>query len=357
MVDQTKATVIAHSKSSVTGKEIVTFELEFPRIILAEFNTHNALSKNASSSRAIPVPTMLKQVRENPAFPVRFGAANAGMQDKGEHNELVYFAGVVDHNDDPIAFTPENAWRHCAEQAADLAEDWYVRGYAKQICNRLIEPFQMMKVVMTATELNNFIWLRDHHMADPTIAALARKIKEAFAESTPVVLKPGDWHVPYYNDGHWIAKGSIPVPEATGWGEVVVDKFGHSLEHALVISSSCSAQVSYRKLDDTIEKARGVVSRLNLQGEEPDQPVHASPLEHQATPIAESESALYRTNTPDNFEAFVAPFKVGTVNVLTNPSTWQEGITHMDRDGTLCSGNLKGFIQHRQLVPNHVKVG
>ena len=342
MVDQTKATVIAHSKSSVTGKEIITFELEFPRIILAEFNTHNALSKNASSSRAIPVPTMLKQVRENPAMPVRFGAANTGMQDNGEHNDLV----IV--NDEQAeswgGLYPEDAWRWSANQAADLAERFHEAGYAKQICNRLIEPFQMMKVVMTATELNNFIWLRDHHMADPTIAALARKIKAAFEASVPVVLRPGDWHVPYYNSGQWIKKGLLPVLDnECQWGEVAVDSFGHSLEHALVISSSCSAQVSYRKLDDTIEKARGVVARLNLQGEEPDQPVHASPLEHQATPIAESES---HNNNVDY---------IG-VNLL-QPVTWQEGITHMDRDGTLCSGNLKGFIQHRQLVPNHVKRG
>lgn len=342
MVDQTKATVIAHSKSSVTGKEIVTFELEFPRIILAEFNTHNALSKNASSSRAIPVPTMLKQVRENPAMPVRFGAANTGMQDNGEHNASV----MIHDGADWVHVSAEDAWRSAADSIADLALAFHESGYAKQICNRLIEPFQMMKVVMTATELNNFIWLRDHHMADPTIAALARKIKEAFAASTPVVLQPGDWHVPYYNDGQWIASRTLEVHPV-----VTVDKFGHSLEHALVISSSCSAQVSYRKLDDTIEKARGVVARLNLQGEEPDQPVHASPLEHQATPIAERQIEV--VNDYGDVDRFYFGQNVNQID----PSTWEPGITHMDRDGTLCSGNLKGFIQHRQLVPNHVKVG
>lgn len=316
-----KATVIAHSKSSVTGKEIVTFELEFPRIILAEFNTHNALSKNASSSRAIPVPTMLKQVRENPAFPVRFGAANTGMQDNGEHT----FSVRTPKGDLRAA---KDAWTLAAKDAAEWADCFHLAGYAKQICNRLIEPFQMMKVVMTATELNNFIWLRDHFMADPTIAKLARLIKEAYAVSTPVVLNPGDWHVPYFGGegvGYWLQGCGIP------------------LEDALTISASCTAQVSYRKLDDTMEKARSVVARLNLRGEEPDQPVHASPLEHQATPIERGQ-----TNDPSD--------DTDGVNLL-HPCTWQEGITHMDRDGMLCSGNLKGFIQHRQLVPNHVKRG
>jgi hypothetical protein len=345
VVDQTKATVIAHSKSSVTGKEIITFELEFPRPILAEFNTHNALSKNASSSRAIPVPTMLKQVRENPAFLARYGSANTGMQDNGEHNDLIYF-NESDEDGNQIVLGPHEAWAHIANKYSEYAELFHKAGYAKQVCNRLIETFQMMKVVMTATELNNFIWLRDHFMADPTIAALARNIKRAYEASTPVVLQPGEWHVPYYNEGYWIPHRTLEV-----YPEIVVDKFGHSLEHALVISSSCSAQVSYRKLDDTIEKARGVVARLNLQGEEPDQPVHASPLEHQATPIAESDEL-----TCNDYGGGERYYFGKNLNQM-NPQTWQEGITHMDRDGMLCSGNLKGFIQHRQLVPNHVKKG
>lgn len=322
-----KATVIADSVSSVTGKRITTFELEFPRIILAEFNTHNALSKNASSSRAIPVPTMLKQVRENPAFPARFGAANTGMQDKGEHANLVYFYGGN-------SFTVDDAWREAANSAAEYAEEYHKAGYAKQICNRLIEPFQMMKVVMTATELNNFFWLRDHSAADPTIAVLARLIKEAFDASTPVELQPGEWHVPYYNSGHW---------QPSEWSKSgksddgkVRDPFGNDLEHALVISASCCAQVSFRSLDDTIEKARRVVSKLNLNGEEPDQPVHASPLEHQATPMSHPN--------------------------ITMIDPWQgltqfKGVTHLNQFGDYGSGNLIGWIQHRQLVSNHVKLG
>jgi hypothetical protein len=337
--DQTKATVIAHSKSAVTGKEIITFELEFPRPILAEFNTHNALSKNASSSRAIPVPTMLKQVRETPAYLARYGAANTGMQDNGAHNDLIYF-NESDEDGNQIVLGPHEAWAHIANKYAEYAQLFHSAGYAKQVCNRLIEPFQMMKVVMTATELNNFKWLRRHDAADPTIDSLCQKVIAAQEASVPVVLQSGEWHVPYYNEGYWIPSSTARTTD----GPVVVDKFGHSLEHALIISSSCSAQVSYRKLDDTIEKARGVVARLNLQGEEPDQPVHASPLEHQATPIAEYK---YQHGFAQDFE----------VNAPGFPHTWEEGITHMDRDGTLCSGNLKGFIQHRQLVPNHVKKG
>jgi hypothetical protein len=334
--DQVSAVVIAHSKSAVTGHEMVTFEWEFPRIILAEVNTHNALSKNASSSRAIPVATINTQVRSAPAMPVRFGKANTGMQDAGEHNEAVF----LNFPDNGYCgyFTPQDAWAVGCEVVASISDAFTEAGYAKQVANRWTEVGQRMKQVVSATDLANFFWLRDHHMADPTIDALAKAAKEALAASTPVILNPGEWHVPYYNDGYWIKSNFLSVNR-----DVAIDKFGYTLQQALDISASCTAQVSYRKLDDTMEKARSVVARLNLHGEQPDDPVHASPLEHQATPIARSEC-----NDPSD--------DTDGINLM-DPCTWEPGITHRMRDGTLASGNLKGFIQHRQLVPNHVKEG
>lgn len=310
---QISAKVIAHSKSAVNGKEIITFELEFPRLILAEFNTHNALSKNASSSRAIPVAKMLEQVRNNPAMPVRFGKKNKGMQDGGEHNQLV--------NE---AYTAEEWWKLAALSASKFAEAFDEAGYAKQICNRLIEPFQMMKVVMTATELNNFIWLRDHPAADPTIEALAKAIKKAREGSKPVVLKPGDWHTPYFGMGSW-KKDWAHAYSGEGWTKQ------YSLEDALAISASCCAQVSFRSLDDSIEKAYSVVEKLNLGGKD-GEPVHASPFEHQASPM------LYTAYCD-----------------LENG--WEDGVTHMDKEGNMWSGNFNNWVQYRQLIPNNVKRG
>lgn len=303
------AKVIAHSKSAISGKEIITFELEFPRIVLAEFNTHNMLSKNSSSSRAIPVSKMIEQVRNNPAMPVRFGKKNKGMQDAGEHADLVIVSNELAESWGGMY--PKDAWKYAANQAADLAQAFDEAGYAKQICNRLIEPFQQMKVVMTATELNNFIWLRSHPAADPTIEALAKAIKEAKENSVPIELEVGDWHTPYYNKGYWLQRASVDP-----------------LEDALAISSSCCAQVSFRTLNDSIEKAYDIVEKLNLGGKV-DEPVHASPLEHQATPVS----------------------------LCSYTGVWEDGVTHIDRYGNLWSGNLQGWIQHRKLIPNNYKAG
>lgn len=54
---QTSAKVIKHS--SYNGVELLTLELEYPRFILAEINTHRAMAKSTSSNRAIPTATLL----------------------------------------------------------------------------------------------------------------------------------------------------------------------------------------------------------------------------------------------------------------------------------------------------------
>ena len=74
-----KAEIIADSKNKI-GNRITTFVVTFPRIILAEFNTHRMLSKNSASSRAIPFQKMLKSVKENPFIPLKWMKDHLGMQ-------------------------------------------------------------------------------------------------------------------------------------------------------------------------------------------------------------------------------------------------------------------------------------
>lgn len=291
-----KATIIAHSIAP-NGQHIVTWELEYQRFIHAEFLTHRLFSRNAASSRAIPVATIIKQVEDTPASPIHWGANQAGMQAKEELG--------------PIAKDyAQYLWKDAAYNAADSANEMTKLGLHKQVANRILEPFQTMKTVMTATCMDNFFWLRNHEDAQPEIKELARLMWEALQASTPNKLEPGDWHVPYYNEGFY-------KPAITG-----VDVYGNTLENALAISSSCCAQVSYRKLDDTLEKAQMVYKRL-VDSE----PVHASPFEHQATPME-----CYKID----------------------PIHWPKGVTHLDKDMMFWSGNFIGWIQHRQLIPNNV---
>src|SRR6202035_2540764 len=70
-------------------------------------------------------------------------------------------------------------------------------GYHKQIVNRLIEPFMHITVVCTATEYSNFFSLRCHEAAEPHINLLACRMRDAINASTPKLLKPGQWHLPF----------------------------------------------------------------------------------------------------------------------------------------------------------------
>jgi hypothetical protein len=293
-LSQIKAKIIADSYSTVNGKRITTFELEYPRFIHSEIMTHRLFSRNAMSSRAVPIEKMIKQVQEDPAVPVHWGKNQSGMQAKEELSG--YDLGTV-----------KGYWKEAAENAADIASWMSSHGAHKQVVNRILEPFQLMKTVLTSTEFDNFFWLRKHEDAQPEIKELAERIYEQLEwnKLLTVELDAGDWHTPYYEAGYWLKESETP------------------LEDALAISSSCCAQVSYRLLDDSIEKARKVYQRLVEST-----PVHASPFEHCASPMKEPQQ--------------------------TDKYLWEAGMTHMDKDGNMWSGNLKGFIQFRQLIEGNV---
>ncbi len=139
-----KATVLAHSVSSVDGKQIASLELEYPRLALAELNTHGMVCKNSHSSRAIPFDKMVQQLNGRP---IRFGANQPGMQDKGE-----------DYNAPVGADYSAEEWWHLAKlSAVRFSQELHDAGYHKQVYNRLTEPFQMMRTVVTATEFELFL--------------------------------------------------------------------------------------------------------------------------------------------------------------------------------------------------------
>ena len=190
------ATIIAHSKSVVDGSEVLTYECEVHRYVWAECLTHRLFSRNAASSRAIPVAKMIELVENSPAVPIHWGKNRAGMQAKEEHNHVVEL-DWDSWEDLGIWGTREQAWFEARDNGILKAHSFNEAGYHKQIVNRLLEPFQMIKVVVTATEWDNFFWLRFHDKAQPEIYELARCMLAAKKRSVPEVLNVGEWHTPY----------------------------------------------------------------------------------------------------------------------------------------------------------------
>ena len=296
-----RATIIQDSISS-TGFRITTFELEYPRYIHSELMTHRVFSRNAASSRAIPVTSMHQHIEQNTATPVTWQKNQPGMQSS------------VDFEGDELSLI-KRLWVKARDAALASAKELFEAGLHKQWANRPTEAFQMMKTVVTATQMDNWYWLRDHNDAQPDIRELASCMWQAQEQSQPLLITSKEWHVPYVDRRR----------DAYDVLEYFSNNVKVSLEDARMISASCCAQVSYRKSDTSIEKARDIFKRL-IESE----PVHASPVEHQARPME------WNRHIFDVVE-------------------WEEGVTHMLRDKTLCSGNFVSWIQFRQLIPNNSK--
>lgn len=226
------------SDSLFNGSRCVTMELEFPRCILAQINTHRVASKNTASSRAIPIEKNIKLIEVNPFIPTWTGN-QAGM--------------VGTEIDKETKAKADRVWLQAKDVMVELAKVLSDLGIHKQNANRLLEPFSFVKTVFTATEWDNFFNLRLASDAQPEIQELAQRMKEAIDNSKPVELTPDMAHTPYMNGGH----SKIDDVDS------------------ILGSAACCAQVSYRKLNTEPEALNRIVTRLIGNGH-----IHASPFEH-----------------------------------------------------------------------------
>jgi len=310
---------------SPDGIRLTTMLLRYPRFIHAEAKTHRVmniggeeyialtqdegfmsdknLSRNASSSRAIPVDRMIQAVIDDPAMPIYWGKNQKGMQAAQE----------LSIDEQRVAI---RAWLKGMEKAVETARHLNDLGLHKQIVNRVVEPWSHITVVVTATEWNNFLHLRDHEDAQPEIAELARCVRVELEMSDPVLLQPGYWHLPFVD----VAVEYAVVEKLLQVGRITRDMPKPSEVYAVLVKLSAArcARTSYLthdKKNPTIDEDTALFERL-VGGD----PLHASPTEHQATPDEWDKG---------DFEGYGAKWR--------NPSL---------------HGNLSGWIQHRKLLPN-----
>lgn len=179
------AKIITTSRSP-SGSRLTTFELTYPRMIHAEFMTHRCFSRNAASSRAIPITKMLEAVNKNPAMPVYWGANKSGMQAA----EQLTGTALDDARD---------TWRLSAAVARQSCRQLDEVGLHKQIANRVLEPFGHITVIATAEDagLRNFFGLRAHADAQPEFQVLAYMMLRLWLETPAEELEYGEWHMPY----------------------------------------------------------------------------------------------------------------------------------------------------------------
>ena len=242
---QPSVTVVADSISPF-GHRLTSMLVTMHRWILAELNTHRAFSRSSGSSRAIPVTKTLQRLADQPVLPLVWTTAQPGMQggaplDPDQQRQAVYI--WLNARDNAV---------HAAEQLLDLRVH-------KSIVNRLLEPFMSHTALITSVEWNNFFEQRCSTQAQPEMEAVARLMRDAHRGSTPVELKPDEWHLPFIQDDE------------------------RDLDRRLLVRLSAArcARTSYlnhfgqRSHDDDVDLYQFLRHA---------EPPHWSPLEHVATP-------------------------------------------------------------------------
>ena len=239
---------IVEDTLSEAGQRITTMELRYHRFIHSEFMTHRKFSRNASSSRAVPVFKIIEQTVKDPAIPIHWGKNKPGMQ---AHEEEI-------NPDLALAY-----WLVSRDAAVESATRLVELGLHKQVANRLLEPFQFITTLVTATEWDNFFELRISPYAQPEINELALCMQKALKESTP---KNKTYHLPYIKEEERHRRG---------------------LYELFKISAARCCRISYLKhggeessIEEDIARADELI-RLK----------HSSPFEHQAIALLNKNEA------------------------------------------------------------------
>lgn len=237
--------IIEDSRTQDGVTRITTYQLRYWRAIHAELMTHRVFSRNASSSRAIPVKKILAQVWNDPAGPTYWGSNRPGMQAGDELSGWRLWAA-------------KKLWKLASRTACVFAWGMMKVGLHKQYANRVLEPFQYISVVVTSTEWRNFFELRDHEMAFPEFHDLASEMKYVMKNSLPKMLRTGQWHLPYV---------------------LKEERQALALPLLVKLSTARCCRTSYDRHDGTPaphEEDVALHDKLVVA-----EPLHASPAEHQ----------------------------------------------------------------------------
>lgn len=335
------ASVVADSVGP-SSPRLTTFLVRYPKFVHGEHCRHRSHSLCVSSSRAIPSSRYLEIVRSDDerAEPAFWGAEQKGMSPGGEL-------------DDEDRYRPENGggfyraksyarglWSQAAWMTSNIAERLVRVGVHKSIANRLLDPFVPVNVLDTSCEdgFLNWFGLRLDRAADPTIRALAEAMWVAWNESTPQLLQPGEWHLPFVDlagvdEKHiWDAATDLRYRDGRAQSECMLDV-------ARRVSAARCARLSYRSYEtgkrSTIEEDLALYERLLLS-----RPIHASPAEQQATPDRRVQRVHYLNDEVG----------VQTSTDARQFQAWLDRYVNWERPER--HGNLPGWIQARKLLPD-----
>ena len=252
--------------------EMDTYDIE----VDGEYHNFIANGVVVHNSRAIPVEKMIKVIEEEPFIPLFFQKQHKGMQ------------GTEYITDEKELKKSIDLWLDGRDSALSVADEFIKLGTTKQIINRILEPWMWVTQLCTGSresfehlfeqrcpiynvenlkftskkdaiglfpylkDMTDLEWLQcNSGQAEIHFMDLAEKMYDALNESTPDVLKEGEWHIPFQEE---IWKG----------------KQAEKLEDVIKMSVCLTAKISYTKIGDentiTLEKAREMYERLKNSG-------------------------------------------------------------------------------------------
>jgi thymidylate synthase ThyX len=248
------------------GCRLSTWILTYPRFFHSELMTHRVFSRNAASSRAIPVKKVIEEVKNNPAVPTFWGKNQSGMQAsqelEGSFKEL-----------------SQAEWLKARDSAVQHAQKMLELGLHKQVANRILEPFMHMTIILTGTEFENFFSLRAHKDAQPEFQELAYNMLSMYESNEPKKLKEGEWHIPF-SDKLDMERLMVMYQNKTGKHYFKEDE--DMTEIRLKISTARCARVSYLNFEgkDDYNADVELCNILSSSG-------HWSPFEHCAQSLSD----------------------------------------------------------------------
>ena len=238
---------IIQDSISYLGHRLTTVHVVAPRIILAEINTHRALSRNTRSNRVVSTIKLITEVENHPFIP-EIRKNQRGMTAKEEIAE-----GCIEEWKDICTKSTEAALRMSEKEAH------------KQWANRVIEPYSYSHTLITSTDMGwkNFFSQRLGETVEPSMRELAYKIFEEMQSSTPNYLCIGEWHIPYITSN---------------------EMCNESIETLIQLSVARCARISITPHDEfSLNKEKDLERYIFLRNN-----IHLSPFEHIArvpTPI------------------------------------------------------------------------
>lgn len=260
------------------NERLTTFVLRYPRYIHSEVLTHRVFSRNASSSRAIPVNKIIDSVETELVVPFHWGQNQRGMQASKEVDLEVQKKAL-------------KIWKRLAKHAIKGARELAELGIHKQVTNRVLEPFSHISVVLTSTDFTNFFYLRYNKDAQPEIKELAKKMYKLYVGTQPRQVKSF-----FAEDTKTEVEGVI-VTENAHLPFLLPEERALPFKQAASISQARCARVSYNNHDGTsndLKKDEDLAKTLADSG-------HFSPFEHQAISMIHAQNK-YKGNFNHNFD-------------------------------------------------------